>query len=250
MVRARIPSEFPDGSIASIERAFEEIVGEPLDRWLSGSFFKHHVSQFKKRPIAWQLSSTSANGKKKKGVSKAPAFSCLVYYHRLDADLLPKLRTQYVGPLRQRYETELRTLDGIAFLSPDQAERRIQLGVWIDELRDFEARLEAVAQGSFASPDLEKLLSAEPLDAWTSHDGRAPSPEYREAFLLQEQRYDPDLNDGVRVNISPLQKAGLLAADVLDAKDLDKAIADRAAWRADERRWCRVGKLPKPGWWN
>jgi hypothetical protein len=64
----------------------------------------------------------------------------------------------------------------------------------------------------------------------------------------QERRYDPDLNDGVRVNIAPLQRAGLLAADVL-AKDVEKAIADRAEWRSDERRWCREGKLPRPGWW-
>lgn len=38
-----------------------------------------------------------------------------------------------------------------------------------------------------------------------------------------------------------------MAADVLAKKDLDKAIADRAEWRADERRWCREGKLPQPG---
>jgi len=31
----------------------------------------------------------------------------------------------------------------------------------------------------------------------------------------------------VRVNIAPLQKAGLLTADVLAGKDADKAIADR-----------------------
>ena len=24
--------------------------------------------------------------------------------------------------------------------------------------------------------------------------------------------------------------------------------ADRVAWHDDERRWCREGKLPKPGW--
>jgi hypothetical protein len=51
----------------------------------------------------------------------------------------------------------------------------------------------------------------------------------------------------VRVHIAPLQKAGLLAADALAKKDLDKAIADRAQWRADERRWCREGKLPQCG---
>ena len=49
--------------------------------------------------------------------------------------------------------------------------------------------------------------------------------------------------------LSPLQKAGLLAADVLAKKDVDKAIAHRAQWRADERRWVREGKLPQPGWW-
>ena len=58
--------------------------------------------------------------------------------------------------------------------------------------------------------------------------------------------WDPN---AVRVNVAPLQKAGLLAADVLAKKDLDKAIADRAPWRADERRWVREGKLPQPGWW-
>ena len=50
------------------------------------------------------------------------------------------------------------------------------------------------------------------------------------------------------MNIAPIQKAVLLAADVLAKKDVDKAIADRAEWRADERCWCREGKLPQPGW--
>lgn len=63
-------------------------------------------------------------------------------------------------------------------------------------------------------------------------------------------RYDPDGNDGVHVNIAPLQKAQLLSVPVLAAKDVDNAIADRATWRADERRWCRTGKLPRPGWWS
>lgn len=69
-------------------------------------------------------------------------------------------------------------------------------------------------------------------------------------FIRQESFYGPDINDGVRVNIASIQKAGLLAADVLAKKDLDKAIADRAEWRADERRWCREEKLPQPGWWQ
>ena len=57
-----------------------------------------------------------------------------------------------------------------------------------------------------------------------------------------------DINDGVRVNIAPLQLAGVLASDVLKPTDAKKALADRARWRADERRWVRDGKLPRCGW--
>ena len=78
--------------------------------------------------------------------------------------------------------------------------------------------------------------------------GARATPTTIAEFISQESLY-ADINDGVRVNIAPLQKAGLLAADVLAAKHVDKAIADRAEWRADEHRWVREGKLPQPGWW-
>jgi hypothetical protein len=69
-------------------------------------------------------------------------------------------------------------------------------------------------------------------------------------FVAQESQYQPDINDGVRVNIAPLQKSGVLMRDVLDPKDVERAIADRAEWRADERRWARQGILDHPGWWQ
>ncbi|MDB5097293.1 MAG: pglX [Cyanobacteria bacterium RYN_339] len=53
------------------------------------------------------------------------------------------------------------------------------------------------------------------------------------ADALRRCAWDPDLDDGVRVNIAPLQQAGLLARPVLPAADVAKAIAQRAAWRAD-----------------
>ena len=96
----------------------------------------------------------------------------------------------------------------------------------------------------------ETWLAGQPLfDEVTSLDGHKSPPTTITEFITQESAYIPDINDGVRVNIAPLQKAGVLAADVLAKKDVDKAIADRAEWRADERRWVREGKLPQPGWW-
>jgi hypothetical protein len=96
-----------------------------------------------------------------------------------------------------------------------------------------------------SSPTLPPLF-----DQVSSLDERRAPPKTIAEFIAQESLYAPDINDGVRVNIAPLQKAGILAADVLAAKDVDKAIADRAEWRADERRWVREGKLPQPGWWK
>ncbi len=453
-VRDRIAAEFPKGNVASIEREFAEIVGTSLEKWLTGGFFKRHISQFKKRPIAWQIESTPASGSRgSRGMRLAPAFSSLVYYHQLDGDLLPKLRTQYIGSLRTRYETELRTLENIPSdeRTTDQAGRILQLQNWIEELNAFDQKLSEAATTGFCpndtktlkarlrqlaiddatlclkvrwlrklmevmqpepletwkqtaqetklhpgfpnwieealthldhhcsavgtqppdaanltndptSADLAKLickeaksmvngslslacqrwwakfnetllvplrqqikdateetkqlkdelkqlgtkrddtrrdeinntlatlkakiknlkaeleqrtakgsairlsietwkcpeaetwepwLSSQPLyDAISSLDGRRNPPKTVAEFVAQESAYVPDLNDGVRVNIAPLQKAGLLAAEVIAKKDVEKAISDRAEWRADERRWCRGGKLPQPGWWK
>ncbi|NPV28414.1 MAG: BREX-1 system adenine-specific DNA-methyltransferase PglX [Firmicutes bacterium] len=407
-VRERIAADFGEERVSAIEREFAEIMGKPLEEWLAKDFFKHHTSQFKKRPIAWQIESRPNNNEKvmrsrRKGLSlnRTPAFSCLVYYHALGADLLPKLCSQYVGPLRLRLETELHNLERVERRTPDQEGRRLLLERQIEELKAFEQKLQAVAAEGFTTPSLSRVVTDDALQSLTraylaraSEAAGAVLPEWKEEaraisselaepleeaitclayhcakvapqmkvnpsdplpdanalretvfkereriikdalalaytawekafkqwktqrrkeakeaglkpprfddqdrlaarlarkmtgwlppdldtwrewglslpiydefcrltehattpaapaeFLAQERRYAPDINDGVRVNIAPLQKAGLLASEVLPAKDQDKAIADRAVWRADERRWCREGKLPRPGWW-
>jgi hypothetical protein len=94
------------------------------------------------------------------------------------------------------------------------------------------------------------MAGQEMYDQLSNLNGKRPPPQTVAEFIRKEGLYQSDINEGVRVNIAPLQKAGLLTADLLAGKDVDKAIADRAAWRDDERRWCREGKLPKPGWWE
>src|SRR5262249_36634831 len=149
------------------------ITGRPLAVWLASEFFKQHVSQFRKRPIAWQLISAAANNGKHRGRAAAvsgPAFSCLVYYHRVDAATLPKRRTQYVGPLRTTFQTELASLEKIAKRSADQDARRLDLEGRLEELKAFDARLERAITEGFASPTLDKVAAKEPLDKWTPRD--------------------------------------------------------------------------------
>ena len=113
-------------------------------------------------------------------------------------------------------------------------------------MEDFAARLVQVEEMGFACAELDAALADEPLDRWAG-DGTL-SPESRADLLAQERAWQVDVNDGVRVNIAPLQAAGLTAGNVLAKKDVGKAIADRARWRSDERRWVRAGKLPRCGW--
>jgi hypothetical protein len=96
----------------------------------------------------------------------------------------------------------------------------------------------------------KEIVKNELLDEWTPHDGKIPPPKSAEEFHAQKRRYDPDINDGVWINIITLQKVRLLAEDVIAKKDAEKAIADHAEWRADERRRYQDGKLPKCVWWK
>ena len=242
LVRERIVADGED--VHKAERYFEEVMGMPLGAWLSTAFFKHHTKQFKKRPVAWQLQSGPFTRR------NTPAFACLLYCQAVDGDILHKVRTRYVGELRKRCETELRDIEGLTLRTEAQDRRARELTDRLAELRAFDAKLAEVAERGFTSAALDKIAKKEPLDQWCSPDGVRPSPATLEAFLQQEGAYTPDVNDGVRVNVAPLQKAGLLAGDVIAKKDVEKAIADRAEWRADERRWCREGKLPKCGWWS
>ena len=447
-VLERLGGELSSSHLAAIRAAFEENMGTPLEAWLASGFFARHIRQFKSRPIAWQLRSQPAaqSGRRRSSPARGPVFVCLVYYHRLDADLLPKLRSHYLTVLRTAHETELRTLEALAQPTPDQGARKAELEVLVDELNRFDAKLQDVVETGFCpapfqprlrqlavddamlamkarwlarlsetlqaaplaewqtaatalghhaefprwiataiarlphhcskagadSPDAAKLPEdptpttlaavicaetdqmtaaalglacaewmhdwdthvidplrarisaassaletlvaelntmvrsntarveeiareqkrlraevkslkaeiktktekashfAESIRKWTSPelptweswlassplydevsslDGHRAAPVTIRDFVQQESFYAPDLNDGVRVNIAPLQRAGLLAADVIASKDVDKAIADRAEWRADERRWVREGKLPQCGWW-
>ncbi|MBW7883551.1 MAG: hypothetical protein H3C34_13110 [Caldilineaceae bacterium] len=238
-IRARLRAVDGDLGAQQAEALLHELTGRTLEEWLRRDFFKRHASQFKRRPIAWQLASDPAAGGRKK--SAAPAFECMVYYHATDSDILARIRTQYVdrllGPAQRELAQARRDGDETA---------AAQAAALIQELEDFARRLRQVEEAGFACQELDKYLEHEPLDRWAG-DGVLP-PASRAELRAQEQAWHVDINDGVRVNIAPIQQADLLASDVLAKKDVPKAIADRARWRSDERRWVREGKLPRCGW--
>ena len=265
-VRERLQSE--DGALETqqTEALLHELTRQTLEQWLHRSFFSNHIKQFKSRPIAWHLASTPIKGeagsaKKKRGeqteyTTRGPAFECLLYYHACSRSALTRIRTQYVEPLlqveRERVEQGNTThaIGGIqqeALLADTESGLIVQAKLRIRELEDFVTRLQHIEESGFDTPELRTILAEESLDRW-SGDGEQ-APKNLETFYRAEQAWHVDINDGVRVNIAPLQLAGVLASPVLaKTTDAKKALTDRVRWRADERRWVRAGKLPRCGW--
>ena len=231
-------------SYDALNADFQEIVGKSVEDWVITDYFSHHIKQYRKRPIVWQIQSKPSNR------GENPAFSCLILYNQINEDTLPKIRNQYLGPLLTTYRTEYTTLQEYGKLSSEQNGRRVKLQNIIEELEDFDEKLLTTILNGFDSDKLRVLSDNETLDKWTSETRKAPKPSRFEELILQEKMYNPDINDGVRVNIAPLQKYGLLASKVLSKKDIERAIIDRAVWRFQERNWSRNGKLPQPGYWK
>jgi hypothetical protein len=195
-------------------------------------------------------------------VERSLELGCDRWWKPLDAAVLEPLRQEIKTAKAEieKIDEELKT-EGLLFQRRNElGERKHELKVKIKSIKadhdekSERARKVRIEIEKWTCPEAETWeawLCAQTLfDAVASLDGQRPPPHSIADFITQESRYAPDINDGARVNIAPIQKAGLLHADVLDAKDADKAIADRAEWRADERRWVREGKLPQPGWWK
>ena len=142
---------------------------ESLDAWLRDHFFAEHCRLFHHRPFVWHVWDGLPGG-----------FAALVNYHRLAAPdgggrkTLESLTHSYLGDWIQRQRASVR----------DQvpgAEVRLEAAL------DLEARLAAILAGE---PPLDLFVRWKPLPK-------------------QPVGWEPDINDGVRLNIRPFLRAEL-----------------------------------------
>lgn len=174
-VRGEIETVFGTEQAVDIETEMDEILGRGgLARWLGDPFFKKHKSQFKRRPILWQI------------ISPDKQFRVLLYYHKLDHDTLPKIRSQHLWPLLERARTQRRAAQE---QHPPDLKTIGDLEEYIADLEECDRRLESVIQGAVEVD----------LPEWANGPYRGGKPPYH-----------PHLDDGVKVNILPLQAARLL----------------------------------------
>ncbi len=169
-LRARLTAEFGEEAAFRLEDDAGKVMGRPVANWLDGQFIKWHTQLYNKRPIIWHVASERYN------------FGLLLYYHKLDRDTLLKVRNVY---LRRARDAAAYTLEQ-ARSAQDEAEVSRQEEL-LDEYRALDEQLERVITGAvgYRPP------------AW------AEGP-YRGGV------YDPVIDDGVAVNLTPLQKGEIL----------------------------------------
>jgi hypothetical protein len=152
---------------------------ESIREWLENVYFAYHISLYKNRPLFWHISS-------KQGKSSA-AFSALVHYHRFDKDRMAKLRGVYLRQAIGVFRREA-ALAGQAGHTDDRLEWQAK----VEEAEELDRRLQWVQEGFHQGGEGFRILTP-----WKT-EGERP------------KGWDPDVNDGVKVNIEPLQRAGVL----------------------------------------
>ena len=154
-----------------------------LDDWLANAFFRYHALLYKKRPVIWHIASSQGT---------VPfGFGALVHYHKFDANRMAKLRAGYV---RDTIE-ELRRDAGLAD-KLGRAEDRVELQARVEEVQALDRKLQQIQEGHHEGPS-GGVQDFRILTPWKEPDARPKG-------------WNPDIDDGVKVNIGPLDRAGVL----------------------------------------
>lgn len=182
--------------------------GKSLDDWLRDGFFAQHCELFHQRPFIWHIWDGRRDG-----------FHALINYHRLAA---PN------GEGR-------RTLEKLIYS---------YLGDWIDRQRaDQKAGIEGadarLAHAEHLKAELIRILEGEP-----------PYDIFVRWKTLHEQPigWDPDINDGVRMNIRPFMTARTLNARSANACIL--RATPKIKWDKDRGKEPNRDKADYPWFWG
>jgi hypothetical protein len=190
------------------DKARELAGGMDLDDWLRNAFFDGHCHLFHDRPFVWHI----WDGRKRDG------FHALVNYHKLaegngkGRTLLENLTYSYLGDWIKRQKDEVKRGEG-------GAEDRLTAAL------ELQKRLEAILQGE---PPFDLFVRWKPL-------------------AQQPIGWEPDINDGVRINIRPF-----LASDLPNGRKSAGILRHKPniTWTKDRGKEPVRSKAEYPWFWG
>ena len=197
-----------DWSDEILAKLLTEAGTSSLDDWLRHRFFEEHCKLFHQRPFVWHI----WDGRRRDG------FHALVNYHKLveggskGRRLLDSLTYSYLGDWISRQQDGVRRGEG-------GAEDRLAAAI------ELQKRLVAILAGE---PPFDLFIRWKPIDE-------------------QPIGWEPDINDGVRLNIRPFMAedlpGGKKGAGVLRA-------APNIHWKKDRGKEPMRNKDQFPWFWN
>jgi hypothetical protein len=197
-----------DLSTDVLERLLREsdFGGRSLDDWLRDGFFEQHCDLFHQTPFIWHIWDGLKNG-----------FHVLVNYHKLTA---PN------GEGRRTLEKLIHTT-----LGRDWIERQRH-----DEKNGVQGAQEKVVAAEHLRRELTKILEGEP-----------PYDLFIRWKPLHEQPigWEPDINDGVRLNIRPF-----MTAKTFNGKSIFRVAPKSMKWGKDRGKEPVRAKEEYPWFWN
>ena len=200
-IKKSIHKDFKYYKLDEMEYKIEKIIDNDFENWLIDEYFNFHITLYKRRPVIWQLSSRIFSQNR----SSKGAFNCFLYYHKLDRDTIPKIRT------RQEYLKGL--LDGAKWKT-DRLRRELQE---VKETGNMKRENQLQGEYEEAMDEYLELLEFDkkleevstPRDELTEFD-EDTRWVIRKIAEVMNDGWNPSIDYGVLVNITPLKEAGLL----------------------------------------
>lgn len=117
-----------------------ETSAETIRRYFVNDFFDDHCKMYQKRPIYWLLDSGKKNG-----------FKALIYMHRYDESLIPKVRINYLHRVQTTYENLLSdinyklTTDLSMVDKKNTLKRQADLNAKLQEIKEYDEKIAHIA---------------------------------------------------------------------------------------------------------
>ena len=113
---------------------------ETIRRYFLNDFFNDHVKTYQKRPIYWLFDSGKKNG-----------FKALVYMHRYNENLIPKVRLDYLHRVQTTYEKLLSDINyklttDLSMTDKKAAQnRQADLNAKLNEIKEYDEKIAHIA---------------------------------------------------------------------------------------------------------